>query len=190
MSSPTRLLAHLATAVFALTSVVLSSAPAQAGTLAAPSSAAVDKQSADKPTLVAELRLPTQPKPGTPNQFQIAAEVCTTYSPGVNVIETATGKVVYTQHLNIQYCYDGVNVTRLTAPSFTDVLILDPRISILLRLPISASGNPPTTLLDSTGSVNIRFQRTLGQPVYFYAQVFVRAVVNGLGGQASASGIL
>jgi hypothetical protein len=156
-------------------------APAQA---AQPVSTTVSAAKADN-TLRAVLQQATRTP--VPQLARAAAEVCTSYSPGVNVIEVATGNVVYTQHLNIQYCYDGLVVTRLTGPTFTDVLILDPRISILQRLPVSVNGPTPTTLLDSFGPVNISFVQASGVP--FNAQVFVRAVVDGLGRVAAVSGI-
>lgn len=122
-----------------------------------------------------------------PHLARIAAEVCTSYGPGVDVIEVATGTVLYNQRLWIQYCYDGQTVTRLTAPSFTDVLIYDQRVALQV-LPVISNALTPTAILDSLGGVNVFFTPTPGAPVV-RAQVVIRAVVSGNGGQAAVAGI-
>jgi hypothetical protein len=120
-----------------------------------------------------------------PHLARSAAEVCTTYGPAVNIVEVATGIVLYTQQLFIQYCYDGQVVTRLTAPSFTDMVIYDSRVN-LQRLPIVSNANPPTATLDTLGGVNVFFTPAPGAPLVT-AQVVIRAIVTGNGGQSAVA---
>jgi hypothetical protein len=152
-------------------------APAQAAQPASTTETAAKASKALRLVLLEGTRTPV------PRPANAAAEACATYDPGVSLTEVATGILLYTQRLVVQYCIDGTVVTRLQAPTFSDVLIQDSRVIILERLPIGFNGNPPIALYDTQGSVNIRFRQT-ATAAPLDLRVTVRVAVDGLGRQS------
>jgi hypothetical protein len=70
-------------------------------------------------------------RPVSPAAKQVA-DICRAVSPEWTVIYNPTGDIVFSQRTFLDFCYDGVNVTRLRSP--VDIIV-PPRVGVTFGVP-------------------------------------------------------